>query len=43
MSKVLNIFPKQYSNLYQNDKEIKQSYQVLRVSYKRVLHFSACT
>ena len=29
--------------LYQNGKEIKPSYQVLRVSCKRVLQSSACT
>ena len=40
--KVLNITHKQYSNLRQNDKEIKPSYHVLRVSCKRVLQSSAC-
>ena len=43
ISKVLNIIHKQYSNLYQNHKEIKPSYQVLRVSCKRVLESLACT
>ena len=36
-TKVLNIIHKKWSNLYQNDKEIKSSYQVLRVSCTRVL------
>ena len=32
-----------YIYIYQNGKEIKPSYQVLRVSCKRVLQSSACT
>ena len=32
-----------YIYIYQNDKEIKTSYQVLRVSCKRVLQSSSCT
>ena len=43
ITKVLNISGKQYSNLYQNDKGIKQNHHVLRVSCKRVLQSSACT
>ena len=39
---ILDIIHKQKSNLYQNDKEIKPIYQVLRVSCKRVLQSSAC-
>ena len=38
---LLHIIHKQSSNLHQNDKEIKQSYQVLRVSCKHVLQSSA--
>ena len=38
ITKVFNIIHKQYSNLHLNDKEIKPSYQVLRVSCKRVYH-----
>ena len=30
ITKALNIIHKQWSNLYQNDKEIKPNYQVLR-------------
>ena len=37
------IYIERESNLYQNDKEVKQSYKVLRVSCKRVLQSSACT
>ena len=33
----------QYIYMYQNDKEIKPSYQVLRVLCKCVLHSSVCT
>ena len=43
ITKVLTIIHKQYSNLYQNDKEIKPSYQVLGVSCKRALQSSSCT
>ena len=32
-----------YKRIYQNDKEIKSSYEVLKVSPKRVLQFSVCT
>ena len=32
-----------YIHIYQNHKQIKPSYQVLRVSCKRVLQSSACT
>ena len=32
-----------YRYIYQNDKEIKTSYQVLRASCKHVLQSSACT
>ena len=32
-----------YIYIYQNGEEIKSSYQVLRVSCKRVLQSSACT
>ena len=31
-----------YIYIYQNGKELKPSYQVLRVLCKRVLQFSAC-
>ena len=43
ITKVLNIIHKQQCNLYQDRKEIKPSYQVLRVSCKRALQSSACT
>ena len=36
-TKALSIIYNQSSNLYKNDKEIKPSYQVLRVLCKRVL------
>ena len=41
ITKVLNIIHKQQCSLYQDRKEIKPSYQVLRVSCKRVLQSSA--
>ena len=41
-NKVLNIIHKQLSDLYQNNKEIKPSYQVLRLSCKHMLQSSAC-